>query len=159
MTETTTFPYKLRTEESILERVRQCDNFLGFDKEVLVPYLPFSLANQFLVEGAKEEDWQPVANEVEAIFKEALDYLTFAYGKAQNHRGISASRSVDKMTEYCWLLGDDEDVVGNADWGQYGVGRLFAAAKFLGQPTPDDEDLKRMAKGLPCVDDCWDGCS
>ncbi|AYF29273.1 hypothetical protein CSH63_17735 [Micromonospora tulbaghiae] len=97
----------------------------------------------------------------------AREYLTFAIGKAVDHRGISASRSVDKLREYAWLLGRDDVVqaMENAEYEQYGVPKLRAFAAGLGWPWPAEGDgwreraLARMAEGLPCDPDCADGCA
>ena len=90
----------------------------------------------------------------------ASRYLDFAIGKIRNHRGISASRSVDKLTEYAWLLGRDDVVTAMeaADYPQYGAPKVKAFAEGMGWEWPSTPDLARMSQGLPCEDTCADGC-
>ena len=106
------------------------------------------------------EDWGNLPN-VEELTGEARKYLGFAIGKIVNHRGISASRSVDKLTEYAWLLGRDDIVkaMGEADYPQYGAPIVKAFADGFGWwPEDVGPELARMAEGLPCEDSCMDGC-
>lgn len=86
--------------------------------------------------------------------------LPFALGKILNHRGISASRSVDQLTEYAWLLGRDDVVqaMQDAAYPQYGAPKVKAFGEGLGLEWPGTEPMRRMADGLPCSDDCWQGC-
>jgi len=88
------------------------------------------------------------------------EYLEFAIGKIQGHRGISAGRSVDKLREMAWLLGRDDVMAAmdKADYQNYGAPKIKAFAEGMGLPWPDDEDLARMALGYPCTDDCEGGC-
>lgn len=74
----------------------------------------------------------------------AVDYLKFAFGKAENHRGLSASRSVDRIGEYLWLLGLDTDAFEAAEYAQYGVPKLKVAADRLGVPFPESPRLVNM---------------
>ena len=69
--------------------------------------------------------------------------------------------SVEKLTEYAWLLGRDDVVatMNRADYVQYGAPKVKAFALGLGLPWPeDDEELERMAYGEPCQPGCEGGC-
>lgn len=159
MTSTTFTP---RSQDEIATRVRDADDFLGFDAEALIGYLDFDHAKPFLKDGVTAGEWETLPNDEAAIRAEAIDYLSFAWGKAQDHRGISAGRSVTKLTEWMWLLGYD-DLVDRIEFGaigyaQYGAPVLAAVSEALGQPVPDDAETQRMVKGLPCRRDCMDGC-
>jgi hypothetical protein len=149
----------MRTQEEILARLREVskEDFFGFSQEVLLGALDFEHAKPFLKEGVTPDQWAPALTE-EALKKDALNYLTFAWGKAEDHRGISASRSVDKMTQYCWLLGYDVKSIEEAGYAQYGCPKLKAAAELLGAPLPTEPALVRMMDGEPCGASYECGC-
>lgn len=160
----------MRTQDEIVARMKAVgeDDFLGFAREVLLDALDYEHARPFLKEGVTADRWaetKPTLTE-EATKAAALKYLEFAWGKAKDHRGISASRSrgistsrsVDKMTSYCWLLGLDVDRIEAAGYAQYGCPKLKAAAKLLGAAVPTDESLVRMMNGGSCTPGCDEGC-
>ena len=125
----------IRTIEEVRERFKALNakpTFLDFSPNVLAPFLP---------EGWKEgheDNTKDYPLTEEFVRGEALKYLDFAFGKALDHRGISAGRSVQKMKEYCWLLGLDEAVAFAEDsenYPNYGVPILKHVAKALGVST------------------------
>lgn len=94
------------------------------------------------------------------------DYLPFAVDKALGHRGLSAGRSVEKMSEWLWVLGDEELLsrFSQADYPQYGVPQLEVVRQRYPQAVQDlsGQELamwKRMVQGAPCVDNCTEGCA
>jgi hypothetical protein len=159
-TTTTTLP---RSQEQIAARIEsiKADDFFGFRREVLLGSLDFEHARPFLKAEATVEAWEeePAETTVESVLQSATKYLDFAFGKALDHRGISAGRSVEKMTEYAWLLGDDalaERMGGH--YAQYGMPALLAFAERFDLPIPEDERVERMGQGLKCRPDCDEGC-
>jgi hypothetical protein len=155
----------MKTQSEIVEHYRSIrkSDFLGFQAEVLLSHLSFGSAKEFLKEDADQEKWGvalPLTEE--AIKEEMRDYMKFSWQKVLDHRGISASRSVDKMEAWLWLLGDDEMVAfakdANANYSQYGAPILKAISEKYGFGIPDDPRAARMAQGLPCVDGCDEGC-
>lgn len=147
-----------RTQEEILARIEavKAEDWMGFHAEVLIDALDYEHAKPFLKDGVTAEEWEPARSGRST----AAGYLEFAIGKIQAHRGISASRSVDKLTEYAWLAGRDDVVaaMGAARYEQYGAPKVKAFALGMGLPWPDDPELERMANGLPCEDGCPSGC-
>lgn len=158
-----------RTQDEIVERYRAIKDrdFFGFKAGVLVPALDFEHAKEFLKPEATVADWSasgdgrpPLGDTVDI-----QDYLTFAVGKALDHRGISAGRSTVKLTEMAWLAGLDDAVkaMGQADHAQYGAPILKALAEWgsfvtsTGDPE-QDAMFERMAAGDPCVPGCDEGC-
>lgn len=150
-----------RTQEEILARFTEANgtDWLGFRTDVLSEHMTYetlTATGAFEMDKISEADWEPVTNTERA----ARSYLDFAIGKIEDHRGISAERSVAKLREYAWLMGRD-DVVEAMDaegYPQYGAPQVRAFAKTLGWPWPDDEMADRMANGNPCRPDCEDGC-
>ena len=69
----------------------------------------------------------------ENIIAKIKDYMDFALGKALNHRGISASRSIEKFTEWLWLLNrpDITEKFEEAKYENYGVPQLKVICSSL----------------------------
>lgn len=152
----------MRTQDEIVTRyeaVKASDMF-GWKLEVLAMALDFEHARPFLKPDATADIWPgdyPLRED--QICDEARQYLAFALEKAGGHRGISASRSVEKLGEFLWLLNLGPDRFESAPYENYGVPALFVACQELGVDLPTDEDLVRMSQGLPCdPDGCDDGC-
>lgn len=151
----------MKTYEEMVERVREKkDDMMDFTAEVIVPYLPFKYAKEFLKPEVKESDWEPDILTREVVLSEMREYMVFAWDKATGHRGLSASRSVSKVSTWAWLLGDDElhnFAEDNENYAQYGVPILKKFCEHYEFKMPDGEDIGRMAKGEPCHAEC-EGC-
>lgn len=152
----------MRTQEEIVARYEaiKADDMLGFRADVLIGHLDFEHARPYLRADATADEWRPDPLDAESLRKGAADYAVFAWKKVQNHRGISASRSVTKLTEFAWLLGDEALVaeIERTSYPQYGAPKLKLVCERLGFPVPDAEPLQRMMRGEPCRDDCDEGC-
>lgn len=146
-----------RTQAEILERMKAVadEDYLGFKREALVTALDFEHAKPFLRDDVTADGWEQIDPE-----KAAKAYYEFALGKIDNHRGISAGRSIDKLTEYAWLMGRDDvvEAMSAAPYPQYGAPKVKAFADLLGLEWPEDEGMQRMARGLPCEPGCQIGC-
>jgi hypothetical protein len=164
-----------RAPDEIVAKIKELDgpdgsrllvHLLSFHREVMVMVLPWSHAKEFL-ENTTEEEWltlvQPATVEHQTTL--AREYAEFAWGKAVDHRGISAGRSVEKLNAWLWLLGRDHEV----DWTAfmpYGVPILAQVCRVMGWPIPDPSErtagggtLGRMLEGRSCSPDCDSGCS
>lgn len=153
----------MRTYDEIVQKCHDSDSCFGFDLQVLVPYLPFEYAKEFLKDNTVEEEWNKkvIPLTEEHIKAEMADYMEFAWEKVKDHRGISASRSIEKMVEWCWLLGDNDSVDFASDdknYAMYGAPILCYISKKYDLPIPWNGDLKRMVKGDPCHEKCH-GCT
>ncbi len=148
----------MRTQEEIVEQVKKKSlaqpSLLHFEVDALISCLTFENAKPWLKENVTEEDWE-CEEDVRAT---AVDHLRFAWDKASGHRGISASRSVDKLTAYCWVLGLETSLIADAPYAQYGCPQLKVIAELLGEPLPTDKKLLRMMAGQSCVSHCEQGC-
>lgn len=153
-----------RTQDEIIDRYHAADDFFGFAVEVLAEAMTAETIRGINPKAELPDDWAPKTTQ--AFEAEARGYLTFAVGKIVDHRGISASRSVVKLTEYAWLLGRDDvvEAMAAADFAQYGAPQVKAFADGMGWPylAGDAEDraaLERMARGDACTPDgCENGC-
>ncbi len=149
-----------RTQDEIVARILASSSMLGFDHEVLVGALDFAHAKAFLNPEVTDEQWFEDGRGARNILADAGAYLEFAVSKIIGHRGISASRSVEKLREYAWLLGRDDVVAAmdDEDYAQYGAPQVKAFADGMGLTWPDNPMLARMANSEPCSDDCESGC-
>lgn len=159
----------MKTTEEILERVTRIasgdePDFFGVKSEILLVSLPYEQVKAYLKDGITRADWAGHVKNEEAQLKDATEYIEFALGKAMNHRGLSANRSVERFATWAWLLGTPEqaDAVARAGYGQYGVPVLREfAERFDLLPTYEalmNPYLRRMEEGLTCMDGCEEGC-
>lgn len=93
-----------------MERFNEVDDLFGTQKGDLVEFMTYENAKQYLAEDyvakveSGEETFEPPLTDAK---KQILDYLPFAYDKAENQRGLSAARSLLHMKTWIWL--DDPD--------------------------------------------------
>ena len=101
----------IKTPEEIVGRIRQIlsdgSDFFGFQAFDLISFLPFAEAKEFLKPDVTQEQWTPSDRDNEAITRAILDYMPFAWEKANDCRGLSANRSIEHMKAWLWLLDDE----------------------------------------------------
>ena len=99
----------MRTAEEILARIEEIKDrdWIGLESRDLIECLPFALAQPFLKPEVTEVDWRPESAMVEHVKARMLDYMPFAWEKANNCRGLSAGRSMSHYMAWVWLAGDD----------------------------------------------------
>lgn len=159
----------MRTTAEIVARIKaQSDtDIFGFGTSLLLSYVPYEDAKPFLRPDSEftAETWTsngwPAPATKEALTKELAEYMMFAWGKVQDHRGLSANRSTIKLLEWVWLLGDDATVakVEATEYAQYGAPKLKVICEAFGLPIPDAAGVQRMISGESCKPDCEEGCS
>ena len=126
-----------RTQDEIVARIQSRPRgLLAFDVELLCGYLDLEHGRLFLKDpdGTSEDDWNATRDDPAQVLTDAATYLDFAFGKALDHRGISACRSVQKLTEWAWLMGHDdlaERMARDENYPQYGVPALQMFALSL----------------------------
>jgi len=132
---------------------------------ILVPFLPFDLARPFLEAGSTKEEWErdgvPYPLVREFILEQLKDYMDFAWEKAEDHRGLSALRSHEKMKAWLWLLEDEETLrfaATDKNYNPYGAPILAAISKKYGFPIPEGKRIANMIAGKPCQPGCLEGC-
>ncbi len=115
-------PFLTRTDEQIVNQIKAYadDDFFGVKLGDLIFFLPFEHAKQFIRDpkAAEETDYEAdrqklrAAGELPADREQALawikGYMEFAWGKANNCRGLSANRSIDHLIARLWLIGEDD---------------------------------------------------
>lgn len=151
----------MRTNDEIVKKTIENRKVLfDFSSEVFVPFLPFEQAKPFLKKDSLEDQWEPKDFTREQVINDMRDYMEFAWGKVENHRGLSADRSVNKMTAWVWLLGDDDFLkeLEKAGYINYGAPKLEVVCKKYDFPIPQSDEIQNMIKGNPCIKGCKVGC-
>lgn len=134
------------------------NDFFGFRREALVDAMEFETASDLVEEDVTADDWDEPD-----VMATASDYLEFAIDKAHNHRGISASRSIQKLEEWLWCLGDQQLLARfiESPYHQYGVPKLAVLVDAWGVDHDyfKTDAWRRMTDGLACdPDGCMEGC-
>jgi len=152
----------MRIQDKIIAHIKSHEGFLDFTADALISYLDYEHAKPFLKEDVTEEKWKEAHTPLteESVLAELKSYMEFAWGKVEGHRGISANRSVDKLSAWVWLLGDDETLkkVEEAGFAQYGAPKLAVICEKYGLPIPSSESVQRMIRGEACSSFCEEGC-
>lgn len=138
---------KLRTQDEIVaeyKRLEEGGDWLGFKRGDLIEFLDFEHAKPLLKEGVTESEWNEAKSEYtrEAILKKMEDYMDFAWEKANNMRGISASRSMNHYETWLWLIGEDDFIheVGFESYQHYGKPQLIKICERFGWNWTDRDD-------------------
>lgn len=137
-----------RTTEEMLERFNAPGDMFGFGASVLLPYFDFDdikghLKFEYVAKvEAGEETWVRYPATVELVTACAEEYMRFAWGKAMDHRGLSAGRSLYKLATWLWMAGDDEAVdilMDESNYPPYGAPALRLVCERYGWPVPPDD--------------------
>jgi hypothetical protein len=115
---------------------------LDFQGSDLLPYMDYEDAKPFLKEGVTAEQLIEARDSLGSPLKEALDYLPFAWEKANDCRGLSAGRSIDHLKAWLWLAGYDVDDDFDERYEYYGKPCLVTASELLGFDWLAHDDLK-----------------
>lgn len=96
------------TQAEILERIeaRNEHDFFGFETSQYVMALTFANAKPYLRDDTTDQEWSTENNKTP--LQVIRDYMPFAWEKANGFRGLSAGRSIQHMTAWIWLNGDDD---------------------------------------------------
>ena len=96
------------TPEEILKRIesRKNNDFLGFEINEYIVFLPYKLAKPYLKKDTKKKEWNPPVLTKDYMLQKMKDYMPFAWEKANNCRGFSANRSIEHYIAWVWLAGD-----------------------------------------------------
>lgn len=147
----TTTALSPRSQSEILAKYNEVatDDMFGFESSEYLGYLDYENAKASLKPETTAEQWAEAMPTLAPVEK-MRDYMTFAFGKAWDCRGISANRSISHCIAWIWLSGDDEfynEV--KADYAMnyhgYGVPILRRVCEKYGWNASDFGDMD----GLP----------
>ena len=124
----------MKTEQEIENKARERKgDFLPFYIEAMTDFASFDTFKRagVLNDDAKDDGtWTHVQPTREAVVAKILEYMPFAWEKANGERGISAGRSMLKMSAWLWLIG--EEGIDCEDYDNYGKPQLRAICELLG---------------------------
>ena len=121
----------MRTQEEIVKRIEEIriDDMFGFQISELIAHLDYENAKPYLKDGITEDQWEKENRSPKDIM---IDYMPFAWEKANDKRGISAGRSIAHYISWLWLDGDEVLHKEIDDYEYYGKPQLIAICKYLG---------------------------
>lgn len=138
----------MRTDDEIIARIKEIegDDIFGFERGDLLEVLSFEAAKPFLRDDATADKWKAAARDFESAKLRILEYLPFAWDKANNCRGISAMRSLMHMRAWLWLMGEDSFIAerwpNGIDYEMYGKPDLRAISERYGFDWRRHDDNK-----------------
>jgi len=98
------------TSDEVLARIRERkpDDVFGFEWSEYVDFLEYEHAKEFLKPEVTAEHWAEARKPLtrESVLAVMLEYMPFAWEKANDKRGLSASRSIMHYVAWTWLAGD-----------------------------------------------------
>lgn len=118
----------MRTPQEIIVKIRELKSkdFFGFRVQDLALHLEKDDVLQFCKPDADLSNWKALPTDEESVKGEILEYMPFAWEKANNNRGLSAARSIDHMGAWLWLLGLDKAAEQIREYNMYGKPQLRA---------------------------------
>jgi hypothetical protein len=134
----------MRTDQEIIDQINVCAkrDWLGFEAADLINCLSFEAAKPLLKEGVTEDQWVVVARDRESILKKMLDYMPFAWEKANNGRGLSAGRTMSHYMAWIFLAGDDLGDL--TEYQYYGKDHLVKICNHYGWDSSQWDDGVRQ---------------
>ena len=129
-----------RTDDEIISRINVVADrdFFGFEVSDLVVRLEYEKAKQFIPTDVIQKDWEVVSREPADVISMMRNYMSFAWEKANDCRGLSAGRSLSHYSAWIWLAGDD---LGNLlDYEFYGKDKLVLICNYYGWDSSECDD-------------------
>lgn len=123
----------MKTAAEIIARmqVEEPRDWMGTIRSDLVDYLEFEDAKPYLKPEATAEMW--AQREAKPPMDRVRDYLSFAWDKANDCRGLSAGRSLDHLRAWLFVAGYGDLVDAHfADYERYGKFQLVIASELAG---------------------------
>ena len=119
-----------RTQQQIIDRIeaRKANDFIGFEISDYIDFLDFEHVKPYLKENVTADQWKQEGDPKAAM----IEYMPFAWEKANNCRGISACRSLSHYMAWLWLDGNEELANDIADYEYYGKPQLVKICEYLG---------------------------
>jgi len=139
--------FRERTQDEIVARIKwlEPNDFLGFKTGDLIDALHYEHAKPYLKPEVTADQWKPSPIDRESVVARMLDYMPFAWEKAHNCRGISASRSIAHFESWIWLAGDDLGDL--SDYQFYGKDELRRICAHYGWDADQWDDGIRTNNG------------
>jgi len=149
-------PFVIPTQDQILSRFneRKPRDHFGFEVEEYMVFLDFDHVKPLLKPEVTREAWDknyklPTR---ELMLKTMHEYMTFAWEKANDCRGISANRSIMHFIAWIWLAGEPEfskkiDETFHSNYQHYGKEILILIAEHYSWDWKQWDDGVRTNDG------------
>jgi hypothetical protein len=130
----------MRTTAEILAEIDRLakdglEDFFGARRADLIAALPYEHAKPYLNDDVTPEQWALTQiRDEDGVVKRLIDYMPFAWEKANGCRGLSAGRSMNHMQAWLWLLGEENVVSLLNDYEMYGKPQLRAICEHFNLP-------------------------
>ena len=114
----------MRTQEEILERIREVKDkdIFGFEWQSLADYLDYENVKPLIKEDVTRDKWKKETRTPKEVM---IEYMPFAWDKANNKRGLSAGRSIYHYKAWLWLDGNDKLSEDIEHYNYYGKPQLI----------------------------------
>ncbi len=134
----------------------------GFAPHPLLDFIPVdqAIAHGIADATTPASEWSSKELTRENVLENMQEYMEFAIGKAEDHRGISAERSVIKMNSFLWMLdAPDRREIMDTNYPQYGAPILKEICeRYFPDKFTFSTEFLNMAGGKPCDPGCEMGC-
>lgn len=147
----------IQPQELIVEKYREVSPVdpLGFESGEYMLYMDYTHVEEFLQGKHQNEEtrkeWDETARTVEVLLKAMEEYMSFAWDKANNFRGLSADRSIRHYVAWTWLIGDEEfsKKIGDAVYEFYGKDILVMICERYGWDHLEewDDGVRKNSEG------------
>ena len=127
----------MRTQQEIKQRFldRKEKDFLGFEVDEYLMAMSSETLESLRGNGIKNDadlsEHEPQWSSNDELLETCRDYMSFAWDKANDCRGISANRSVGHYIAWLWLLGENQFDDLMDDYEFYGKPQLVRICNYL----------------------------
>lgn len=138
----------LKSQEEIVAKIEEITadpQMFDFRTDIFISCLSYDNAKKYLIpefieKYEKGEEKWIFPSPLIKVAQDFVDYMAFAWGKAENQRSLSASRSINKLSAWLWVLdrSDLETLIDNDElYNPYGAPALIAVCEKLGIEVPN----------------------
>lgn len=134
----------MRTQQEIVEKINSLSDYIfDFERQDLLVRLDYENAKPFLKPETTQEIWDKARSKILPVREQMIDYMPFAWEKANDKRGISAYRSICHYSAWLWLEGNDSLSEEIGDYEFYGKPQLIKICEYLGlDPNQWDDGIR-----------------
>lgn len=153
----------LRTHEEIAERCRQPLSIYGHDIDILLNYIPYVYAKEFLIDTDDFYKWDLTVREPtkENVLMDMEKAMFIIWAKILFHTHLSGVRNIERMCSWLWLLDDKKllkfAIEGN-NYPMYGAPIFAKICEKYNFKMPTSKKIQNMVNGEPCSPNCKEGC-
>lgn len=132
-----------RTDAEIVKRIaeRLPVDVMGFEMYDLARCLPFHTAAALLPATYTEDEWTQLPRDRDSVVAQMLEYMPFAWEKANDCKGLSAGRTMAHFAAWVWLAGDDLGEL--TEYEFYGKDNLVRICNHYGWDSSKWDDVIR----------------